>query len=236
MHNLNTIWQREVASLFRSPIAYVVIAAFLVLAGYIFSVALFATQLADLSILQGNVAVIFLFLAPLLTVRTLAEERRLGTDEFLLTAPLTIPEIVLGKYLAVLTVYAVMLLITGIYPLILALLAEPDIGPMFSGYVGLFLLGASYLAVGVFASSLSENQMVAGVIGFGILLFLWLLGWVAGAVGGMWGQIAQSLSLLDRFNDFARGIIDSTDVLFYISFIFVFLFFTIRTIDRRRWS
>lgn len=236
MRNLGTIWQREVGGYFRSPIAYVIIAAFLLLSGYFFSIILFATQAAAIDLLLGNLAVIFLFLAPALTMRTLAEERRLGTDEFLFTAPLTISEIVLGKYLAVLTVYAVMLGITGLYPIILAALGHPDPGPIFTGYLGLLLLGAAYLSVGLFASSLTENQVVAGVIGFALLLFLWLLDWVSDAVGGAWGRVVSAISLLDRFTDFQRGIIDSANLLFYVSLIFLFLFLTIRTVDKRRWS
>lgn len=236
MNSVVTIWRRELSSLFRSPIAYVVIAAFLVLAGYIFSIALFSTQLADMTILFGNLAVTFLFVAPLLTMRTLSEERRLGTDEFLLTSPLTIPEIVIGKYLAVLTVWVLMLLMTGIYPIILNIIGDPEGGPIFAGYLGLFLLGASFLAVGIFASSLSENQIVAGVIAFGILLGLWLLTWIASALGGMLGRIIEGISLLGRFDTLLSGVLDTSDLLFYVSFVFLFLFFTIRTVDRRRWS
>ncbi|NMB45482.1 MAG: ABC transporter permease [Firmicutes bacterium] len=236
MNSVVTIWRRELSSLFRSPIAYVVIAAFLVLAGYIFSIALFSTQLADMTILFGNLAVTFLFVAPLLTMRTLSEERRLGTDEFLLTSPLTIPEIVIGKYLAVLTVWVLMLLMTGIYPIILNIIGDPEGGPIFAGYLGLFLLGASFLAVGIFASSLSENQIVAGVIAFGILLGLWLLTWIASALGGMLGRIIEGISLLGRFDTLLSGVLDTSDLLFYVSFVFLFLFFTIRTVDRRRLS
>jgi len=236
MHNIATIWRREFSSLFRSTIAYVVIAAFLLLAGYIFSIALFSTQLADMSLLFGNLAVTFLFVAPLLTMRTLSEERRLGTDEFLLTSPLTVPEIIVGKYLGVLSVWVVMLLLTGVYPLILFIIGEPEGGLIFTGYLGLFLLGAAFLSVGLFASSLSENQIIAGVIGFGILLGLWLITWIGEAIGGGLGLFIQSLSLLGRYDAFIMGILDTSDLLFYISFVFVFLFFTVRTVDRRRWS
>jgi ABC-2 type transport system permease protein len=236
VHSVATIWHREFSSLFRSTIAYVVIAAVLVLAGYVFSIALFSTQLADMSLLFGNLAVTFLFVAPLLTMRSLSEERRLGTDEFLLTSPLTVPEIVVGKYLGVLSVWALMLLLTGVYPLILAIIGEPEGGLIFTGYLGLFLLGAAFLAVGLFASSLSENQIVAGIIGFGILLALWLITWIADAIGGGLGLLIHSFSLLGRYDAFITGILDTSDLIFYLSFIFLFLFFTIRTVDRRRWS
>lgn len=236
MHKVGVIFRREFFSYFYSPIAYVIIAAFLAITGYFFSAILFSTRSADMQIALHNFSVIFLFTAPIITIRTLAEERRLGTDEFLLTTPLTITSIVIGKYLAAVAVFLVMVAVTLVYPAVLYLFGEPDTGPLLSGYLGFFLLGSSFLSVGVFASSLTEDQAIAGMIGFALMILLWVLTWAAGVLPGIWGDIARAISLFDHYKDFVKGVIDSVDVLFYLSFIFVMLFLTIRVVDKRRWS
>lgn len=236
MRKIGTVCRREVYGYCHSPVAYVATAAFLVLSGYFFFVILAATGLARMDPVFGNIAVILLFVSPILTMRSLAEERRLGTDEFLLTSPLTLTEIVLGKYLALLALLAVMLLLTGAYPLILWRWGDPDWGPIISGYLGIFLLGAAFMAVGLFASSLTENQVISGMVGFGLLLLFWLLSWLAAAATGWMRSLIEAVSLFDRFSGFAVGVIDSSDVLFYLSFIFIFLFLTVRVLEKRRWS
>lgn len=236
MRKTGVIFRREFSGYFSSPVAYLIIAAFLAISGYFFSAILFSTRLADMRYTFGNLSVIFLFTAPMLTLRTLAEERRLGTDEFLLTTPVGITAIVVGKYLATVGVFCVILLISLIYPGILFLFGSPDIGPLVSGYLGFFLLGSAFLSVGIFASSLTEDQMVAGMIGFALMLLLWVISWAAGALPGFWGDLAAAISLFDRFEDFTKGIIDLVDIIFYLSFIFVMLFLTVRVVDKRRWS
>jgi len=173
---------------------------------------------------------------PVLTMGLLAEERKLGTDELIMTAPVGTTSIVVGKYLAAVLTYLVYLAISLIYPVILIKYGSPDMGPIYSGYLGMFLFGAGCLAVGIFSSSLTDNQMVAGVIGFGLLLLFWILGWAGAIVRGPVGETLANLSLLKRFDDFQKGIIDFSSVLYYISFIFIFIFLTIRVIDSRRWS
>lgn len=236
MHKMWSILKREVASYFVSPMAYVVGAVFLVLSGYFFSVILLATHSASMQGVLGNMAVVFLFVSPVLTMGLLAEERKLGTDELIMTAPVGTTSIVVGKYLAAVLTYLVYLAISLIYPVILIKYGSPDMGPIYSGYLGMFLFGAGCLAVGIFSSSLTDNQMVAGVIGFGLLLLFWILGWAGAIVRGPVGETLANLSLLKRFDDFQKGIIDFSSVLYYISFIFIFIFLTIRVIDSRRWS
>lgn len=231
-----SILKREVASYFVSPMAYVVGAVFLVLSGYFFSVILLATHSASMQGVLGNMAVVFLFVSPVLTMGLLAEERKLGTDELIMTAPVGTTSIVVGKYLAAVLTYFVYLAISLIYPVILIKYGSPDMGPIYSGYLGMFLFGAGCLAVGIFSSSLTDNQMVAGVIGFGLLLLFWILGWAGAIVRGPVGETLANLSLLKRFDDFQKGIIDFSSVLYYISFIFIFIFLTVRVIDSRRWS
>jgi ABC-2 type transport system permease protein len=236
VHKMWSILKREVASYFVSPMAYVVGAVFLVLSGYFFSVILLATHSASMQGVLGNMAVVFLFVSPVLTMGLLAEERKLGTDELIMTAPVGTTSIVVGKYLAAVLTYLVYLAISLIYPVILIKYGSPDMGPIYSGYWGMFLFGAGCLAVGIFSSSLTDNQMVAGVIGFGLLLLFWILGWAGAIVRGPVGETLANLSLLKRFDDFQKGIIDFSSVLYYISFIFIFIFLTIRVIDSRRWS
>ncbi|MFY9443520.1 MAG: ABC transporter permease, partial [Bacillota bacterium] len=141
-----------------------------------------------------------------------------------------------GKYLAVLTVYCVMLLLTFTYPGVLIKLANPDIGPIASGYLGLFLIGAVFLAVGVFASSLTNSQVVAGVITFGILLFTYVVSWASNVLSGLAGRVLSVFSVLDRMSDLQKGVINTSDILYYISIAFVFLFLAVRMLDSRRWS
>lgn len=236
MRNVWFIFKREVAAYFVSPMAYVMGAVFLMLSGYFFSIILLATHDASMQGILGNMALVFLFIAPVLTMRQLAEERKLGTDELIMTSPVSITSIVVGKYLAGLFTYMVYLAITWVYPVILIKYGNPDMGPIYSGYLGMFLFGAGCLAVGTFSSSLTDNQMVAGVIGFGLLLLFWILGWAEAIVTGPVGNAIANLSLLKRFDDFQKGIVDLSSVLYYVSFIFIFLFLAVRVIDSRRWS
>lgn len=236
MRDVWSILKREVAAYFISPMAYVMGAVFLMLSGYFFSVILLATHSASMQGVLGNMAVIFLFIAPVLTMRQLAEERKLGTDELIMTSPVSTTSIVVGKYLAAVCTYVVYLVITMIYPAILIKYGSPDMGPIYSGYLGMFLFGAGCLAVGTFSSSLTDNQMVAGVVGFGLLLLFWILGWAGAVVTGPIGDTLANFSLLKRFDDFQKGIIDLSSVLYYVSFIFIFIFLAVRVIDSRRWS
>ena len=178
------LFKKELKSYFVSPIAWVVMSVFLLISGYFFTVILLSTNLPELKITFHNMGITFLFLSPLFTMRLLAEEKKLGTEELLFTLPLTDAQIVLSKYLASLTVFLILLGITWVYPLFLLSWGKPDMGPIFTGYLGLFLMGASFLAVGLFSSSLTENQIIAAVVGFGTLLLFWIIGWAGYSLGG----------------------------------------------------
>ena len=151
-------------------------------------------------------------------------------------SPVSITTFVVGKYLAAVFTYLAYLAVTMIYPVILIKYGNPDMGPIYSGYLGMFLFGAGCLAVGTFSSSLTDNQMVAGVVGFGLLLLFWILGWAGAVVTGPVGDALSNFSLLKRFDDFQKGIIDFSGVLYYASFIFIFIFLAVRVVDSRRWS
>lgn len=249
------VYKKEMRLYFTSPIAWVILTIFLFIAGYFFY-AIFAfytlasmqaamnpAMARDLNVTESvlrplfsNVSVILLLLMPLVTMRLFAEERRSGTIELLLTYPVRDGAVLVGKYLAALTLYAVMLALTLTYPGMVMYFTRVEWGPLVTGYLGLVLLGATFLAVGVFASSLTENQIVAAITTFGILLIFWVIGWSADYVGGPWGRVLSHLSLIEHFDSFAKGVLDTRDVLYYLNFTVVALFLTLRSLESRRWK
>ena len=248
------IFKRELRAYFVSPIAYVVMVMFLAIAGYFFysSFAFFnfigfqamanPMMARGLNVtegvlrpLYGNLGVILLFIMPLLTMRLFAEERKQGTIELLLTYPVRDLAAVLAKFAACLAVYTIMLALTGLYPALLIIFARPEVGPILAGYLGLFLLGASFIALGALASSLTENQIIAAAVSFGFLLIFWVIGWSSQFASGDVGRLLSHLSLLDHFDGFPKGVIDSKDVIFYLSFMVFCLFLTLRSLESQRW-
>jgi ABC-2 type transport system permease protein len=248
------IFKKELRSYFISPIAYVVMVMFLAIAGYFFysSFAFFnfigfqamanpmmarTLNLTEgvLRPLYGNLGVILLFVMPLLTMRLFAEEKKQGTIELLLTYPVRDLAAVLAKFTACLSVYTVMLALTALYPILLLIFAQPEVGPILSGYLGLFLLGAAFIALGALASSLSENQIVAAAITFGVLLLFWVIGWSSQFAGTGVGRLLSHLSLLEHYENFPKGIIDTRDVVFYLNFMVLCLFLTLRSLESHRW-
>ena len=249
------IYKKEMRLYFTSPIAWVILTIFLFIAGYFFySIFAFFTLASmqsamnpamgrDLNVtdsvlrpLFSNVSVILLLLMPLVTMRPFAEERRAGTIELLLTYPVRDGAVLVGKYLAGLTLYALMLALTLVYPLLVFYFARVEWGPLATGYLGLLLMGATFLAVGIFASSLTENQIVASIITFGVLLIFWVIGWSSDYLGGTWGRVLSHLSLIEHFDSFAKGVLDTRDVLYYVDFTIVALFLTLRSLEARRWK
>jgi ABC-2 type transport system permease protein len=248
------IFKKELRSYFVSPIAYVVMVMFLAIAGYFFysSFAFFTflgfqamsnpMMARNLNVtegvlrpLYGNLGVILLFIMPLLTMRLFAEEKKQGTIELLLTYPVRDLAAVLAKFAACLAVYLLMLGLTALYPVLLVIFARPEVGPILSGYLGLFLLGAAFIALGALASSLTENQIVAAAISFGALLILWVLGWSSQFAGSGAGWLLSHLSLLEHFDSFPKGIIATQDVIFYLNFLVFCLFLTLRSLESHRW-
>lgn len=239
MLNMIAILRKELRTYFVSPVAYVVIAAYLVMSGVFFAIMLTAPTgqaEASLSIVFGNVAVILLIVAPALTMRLLAEEQKSGTVELLLTSPVRDWEVVLGKYLASLVLYLIPLALTLLYVFILKRYGNPDMGPIIAGYVGLILFGAAFLAVGVFASSLTQNQVVAAVVAVAVLLGLWLVNAFASAARAPVSDILNYLSIISHYQEFYSGVIDSKDVVYYLAVIAVSLFLSVRVLETRRWT
>ena len=235
MRNVLIIAKRELQAYFVSPIAYVIRTCFLGITGYLFSMILHYSRQASLQYLFGNVTTILLLIAPVLTMRLLAEEQSKGTIELLLTSPVRDWEIAVGKYLASLGLFAVMLVLTGYYPLLLRVYGKPDFGPIWGGYLGVFLLGATLLSLGLFTSSLTSNQIVAAVLGFVLVLAFWLVGALSGVVTGTLGNVANYLDLSSHFTEFSQGVIDTKDVVYALSVITGSLFLTTRVLEMRRW-
>lgn len=238
MRNILIIAKKEIKSYFNSAVAYVVFAMFLVLSGYFFSVILLVTKNASLEGALYNTTITLLFLIPLITMKLFAEERKLGTLEILMTKPVRDFEVILGKFLGSLSFLMIMFASTLVYVLILFKYGNPDVGPIYSGYLGLILLGACFVAVGIFASTLTENQIVAAVLSFAFILILWIVNWISGnlELSEKANEFLNYLSLAGHFDDFVKGIIDLKNVVFYVSFIAFWLFVTTKSIGVRRWK
>ncbi|HLI27951.1 MAG TPA: ABC transporter permease [Chloroflexota bacterium] len=235
MRNIWAIARRELYAYFVSPIAYVVGGLFLLISGFLFSLILNLSSEATMRPLFGNLSVIFLFAVPFLTMRLLAEEARSGTLELLLTAPVRDSQLVLGKFLGALLLVLAILACTAIYPAILLLAGNPDRGPILAGYLGIVLQAAAFLAIGLFASSLTQNQIIAAMLTFVILLLLWLSDALGNYTGGRIGDLFRFLSITRHLDEFPRGIIDTRHVVYFLSVIAVALFLTVQSVQSRRW-
>lgn len=236
MRNVLNIAGKELRSYFATPVAYVIIAFWLVGTGFFFW---FSVNNSDASMRNvfGVVIVLLLLISPALTMRLLAEESRSGTLELLLTSPVQDWAVVVGKFLGALGLYLTMIGLTLFYPILVMLLGgSPEWGPIWSGYLGLILLGMAFLAVGLLASALTSNQMVSAFIAFIILLVLFIIGQVSGIVGQGPGDFLAKLSLSDRFsNSFPLGIVDLKDAVYYLTFTAVVLFITVQIVEARRY-
>jgi ABC-2 type transport system permease protein len=226
--------RRELSAYFLSPAAYVVLAIFLLLSGYFFSTYVISARQADMRPVLGNMAVIFLFLVPALTARLWSEELKQGTDEFLMTAPIATRQIVIAKYLASLLLFALFLAVTFTYPVVLEIWGQPDWRAILTGYLGLLLVGGAALAVGLYASSLTDSQMVAAMIAFAMLLGFWIISWAADALPPSWQPVLEYLSLTDHFYDFSKGILDTKHGVYFLSLIGGFLFLTTQRLETAR--
>ena len=236
MRNSWLIARRELQAYFASPIAYLVTAAFLFISGYLFYMILYMSREATMRYLFMNMTTIFLFMMPILTMRLLAEERSKGTIELLLTSPVREWEVALGKYLASVGLLAVMLLLTGLYPLMLEAFGDPDPGPLWGGYLGILLFGATLLALGTLTSSVTSNQIVAAVLGVVLVLTLLLMDGLSNLTSGALRDAVTYLSLSTHYEDFMRGVIDTQHVVYSLSIIAGSLFLTTRVLETRRWK
>ncbi|HHT9131197.1 MAG TPA: ABC transporter permease [Candidatus Tripitaka californicus] len=235
MTNSITIFKREMISYFYSPIAYIVIAVFLLSSGYFFARILALSQQATLMYSLANTQVILSILAPVITMRLLSEEVKSGTIEMLMTAPVTDFEVVFGKFLAALCLYLVMLAPTLLYVVFLGWVGDPDMGPIISSYIGLALMGAMFVSIGLLMSALTRNQIVAGVLGIVTLVILFYLGFAVSGTEGWYVPVLQYVGTYDHWEPFTKGLVDTKDVIYYVSITVLCLFITIRTLESSKW-
>ena len=287
---MKAIYKREIKMYFNSMIGYVFIAFFVLITAIYFSIQNILVLSPDFQNILSNVIMMFLILGPMLTMRLLSEEKNKKTDQLLLTAPVSIPSIVLGKYFAAVTVFLISLLITGIFPVILAFFGTVAVAQIIGTYIGFFLLGSAFIAVGLWVSSITDNQIVSAVATFAAIFLLLMVQTIvksasgsqgfslmfAGIIAliiafyfyyntknseisitlfiiemavllilyfvkrsiftGLAGKFAMMFAVLTRFQNFAMGLLDVSSIVYFISFIAVFLYFTIRVIEKRRWS
>jgi ABC-2 type transport system permease protein len=253
MNNILAIAHKELKSYFSTPIGYIVIGMFALLWGWFFWVMLmyFNQQSLQLGGLEGgnvdmnqqlirplflNASVILLFVLPLVTMRTYSEEKRSGTIELLLTSPVTDVQIIIGKFLGAMTLYAAMLAITMIHMGVLLQLGNPELKIIGTGYLGLLLMGGCFISIGLLISSMTKNQIVSGMITFAVFLLLWVINWPASFAGPTTQNILNYLSITDHFDDFTKGVLDTKHLVYYFSVMAFGLFLTARSVDTERWK
>ncbi len=235
MRRIWAICRKEMMTYFSSPVGYIATAVFLALSGFFFMGILTYTREADLRYLFNNMAIMLLLTIPMITMRLFAEEKRMGTFELLMTAPILLVELVLGKFLGAALLLAVIVGLTLQFPVFLMIFGSPDMGPVLTGYLGFALMSLSLAAIGLFVSTLTDSMFIAGIVSFGIMLALWILNWAGDLVGGPLGGFIRAASIIDRMDSFVKGILDTGDVLYYLSVIGIFIFLSVRALDWRRW-
>jgi ABC-2 type transport system permease protein len=255
MTPVNTLLAKELRSYFVSPIVYVVGAVFLLIVGLLAYIYIVFTGVQAIQLMQvqgqaqinlndlvfrnlfSSIRFVLLIVLPILTMRLFAEEKKLRTFEFLMTSPIGLNEIVAGKFVSVFLLFLGLLGLTGLIPLTLALFSDFDWYPILTGYLGVVLLGALFVSVGVLASALTENQIVAAFVSFGLLLFLWLLAGVGSLLGDTpLGQVVSYVSFMEHYDHLVRGLVDTRDLVYFVSAMVLMLFLTHRVVDSTRWK
>ena len=237
MSNTLTIARRELSSFFYSPIAYVVMAAFVLLAGVMFLLTVFAPgEPATLRRLFFWMVWILIAIAPAISMRLLAEELRSGTIEPLMTSPVTDVEVIVGKWLGGLGFFAVLLVPTLAFLFMLEVWGNPDYGPVLTGYVGLLLVGGLYMAIGTFASVLTRNQIIAFLLTvFVILMLTFVTYFLPNYLPTGWAEAMLYINVNEQFDDFSKGLIDTSNFVYFISGIVLFLILAVKAIESRKW-
>jgi len=229
-----TVAKKEIGSYFKSPIAYVLIGLFILLISIFFWPRLQAGRGDFISILN-DMGFFLVFIIPILTMRILAEDRKNGTEVLLMTSPTPLFKIILGKFIAAYTVFAVITGISLIYPFIIVMYQGSFTIQLMGGYLGFLLLGGAFISIGILASAVTENQIIAAIIGFVALLVMWIADTLATSVGGIIGTILNWISLISRYQVFTKGILGLAEVVYLLSFTILIIFLTVRIIERRRW-
>jgi ABC-2 type transport system permease protein len=256
MRNTLTIAGRELRSYFSSPMAYVLLAVFLALAGYFFYALLVAfnqtlsiySMMRNPEMLQrfnlnemvirpllANMAVLLIFIVPAITMRMFPEEKRSGTYEMLLTSPIRVGELVVGKFLGGLVLVLLMIVLSGFFGVLLAVYGNPEVPMMLTGYAGLALMAVSFLAIGTLVSSFTDNVVIAYVGTLFALLVLYTIGWLGESLQGAWGGIVRYVSITEHFQDISKGVVDTKNLVYFATLLVVSLFLTHRSVESVRW-
>lgn len=235
MNNILTIFKKELKSYFYSPVAYIVIVVFLIITGWFFTSGLFVAGVISMRSVFEIIPFIFLFFIPAISMRTFSEEKKAGTIELLLTKPITDFEIVIGKFLSTFGLAALTILPTVIYVASLKMLGPIDIGSIFSAYVGLLLMSGIYIGIGIFASSLTENQVVAFIISFLMIFVLFMMNKILMFIPAPIVPIVEYISSDYHFSSITRGVIDTKDLIYYFSGIYIMLLLTKTSLEARKW-
>lgn len=231
---LMALVKKELVHYFSSFMGYVVLFAFFVIGGYFYYLIMVESHQASMQPVFQNLIVILLFVTPAITMRLWSEEEKNGTAELLKTSPLTVWEIVVGKYLGVCAFFLVTLVPTFVYLALIIANGNPDLSPLVANYLGYILAAMSFFAVGLLASTFTENQIVSAIIAFATLLMLWVIGAAGGNVGGPLGDFLKYLSVFEHTNDFFSGVIDLSHVFYFLSVIFLGLFFSVKILESKR--
>lgn len=235
MRRIGAICRKELQMYFYSPVAYVAFAFFFLITGFFFSLDFLNSRVVDVRPVFGNMMLVYLFVIPLLTMRLVSDELRQGTDELLLTSPASIGEIIVGKYLATVVVMLTLTAGTLLYPFILSQYGTLDQPILWLSLLSMFLLGSAMMAVGLFASSLTSHQMVSGIIGFVMILLLWMIEMLGESMLGKFKELLHFFSLVGRIGNFQRGIFDLPSFVFYLTFTVLFVVLSIQVLARKRW-
>jgi len=254
MRDIWVMTKKELKIFLFSPIAYIITAFFLLISGFFFYniVIWFSNQ--STRMMQNpyntnqfnlnkmvfepyfnNLIIILIFLIPLLTMRLLSDEKKMRTEELLLTSHLKISSIIIGKYLGALIIYIFILLLTATYIFFILVFGNPQLFPILTAYLGLLFIGAVFISIGLFASSLTENQIIAAVISFSTILLIWVISWIGDSAGPAWKGILTYLSFFSHFQNLVKGVIDTKDIVYYLSFVFLGLYFSYTVFEFRKW-
>ena len=231
---IRAVARKENGYYFASPIGYIILSLFLLANGYFFTLITLRSREASMAAFFQTSVTLLLFLTPGITMRLWSEEEKNGTGELLKTSPLSSWEIVLGKYLGACFFFGVMLSSSLIYLALLFAFGKPDLGPVFSNYLGYSLEAMTFISLGLLVSTLSENQVVSMVVTWVLLVMLWVLGAAAEMIQGRWGDFLKLLSLFEHHTDFYKGVIDLTHVFYFMSLIFLGLFFSVKVLEAKR--
>lgn len=236
MENIITIFKKELKSYFDSAMAYIIIIVFVGLLGWFFTSSLFLVNLATLRSFFETAPFLLLFFGPAITMRLISEEKKAGTIEILATKPIHDHEIIIGKFLSAWVLFMIALLPTLVYYFTITILGDIEIGPVIGGYLGLILVGGVFISIGVFGSTLTENQVIAFIISFLLVFVLFILDKILLFVPGFLATILEFISIDYHFSNIARGVIDTRDIIYYFSAIILMLYSSTVVISKRRWS